>query len=172
MSLLVTVTSRGVSIYNSEKIVQSCYIPARDGECSTDKVVKTYCDVLEIHPSIYDCYTLVGLLMESGKQKIVTEIGDSLCLLDTDGKTLFKVECDDFFLRSISVLFNEISDAERILGRRPMTERQSLKLKRFLVNIFSTASRKVSSFCSPFWGSVNLKRINIVDTLDSPDLYT
>lgn len=167
----MTETSHGVSIYNSEKNDQSCYIPKRNGECSTDKIVCAYCDVLKIRLSVYDWGTSCSLLRETGRQKMIAEVGNCLCLLRTDGEMLHEVKCDDLFLRSVSDLFNEISDAERILGRRPMTELQSLKLKRFLVNMFSTASRKISSFCSPFWGSVNLERINVVDTLDSPDLY-
>ena len=173
MNLLVTETSHGVSIYNSDDVRKSRYIPIPNTGCAIDGIVRTYCDILDIHPIIYnsDPESVARLLAGANRQMMVAEIGNGLCLLGEGGKTLHEVRTDDLFLSAVSVLFKEISDAEKILGRRPMTERQALNLNKFLVNIFSTATRRVDSFCSPFWGSVNLERISVVDTLDGSELY-
>ena len=173
MNLLVTETSNGVSIYNSDNVGQSCYISIHENGCSRNDIVNAYCDILGVAPFVYDDSrdSVVEMLAAIGRQNIAMEVGDSLCLLNSEGRLMSEVRRDDLFLSAISVLFTEVSDAERILGRRPMTERQALKLKRFLVNMFSTATRRVDSFCSPFWGSANLERINVVDTLESLDLY-
>lgn len=170
MNLLVTETFHGVSIYNSDDVRKSRYIPIPNTGCAIEDIVRTYCDILDIHPVIYDSVPDSVARLADG-QMLVAEAGNALCLYGKGGETLHEVRINDLFLSAVSVLFKEISDAEKILGRRPMTERQALNLNKFLVNIFSTATRRVDSFCSPFWGSVNLERINAVDTLDSPDLY-
>lgn len=173
MSLLVTETSHGVSVYNFDNVVKSRYFPMPKGECDGPEVTKCYCDTLGIHPDIYDNSrdSVAKLLADSGKRTVLMEVGDHLSLFDKNGDSLFEVKCDELFLRGVSVLFKEVSDAEKILGRNPMTERQSMKLNRFLVGMFSTATCRIDSFCSPFWGSANLDSINSSDTFEQDDLY-
>lgn len=173
MSLLVTETSHGVSIYNFDNVVKSRYFPIPKGECDSSEVTRCYCDTLGIHPDIYDNSgdSISKLLADNGKRTVLMEVGDHLSLLENNGDSLFDVKCDELFFRGVAVLFKEVSDAEKLFGRNPMTNRQSMKLNRFLVGIFSTATCHVDSFCSPFWGSANLDSINSSDTFEQDDLY-
>lgn len=173
MNLLVTETSHGVSIYNFDNVVKSRYFPIPDIGRTTEDIVGVYCDVLGIHPTVYDIFpdSVARFLVDADRQMLVAEARNSLLLFGEDGKTLHEFRRDELFRSAISVLFKDVTDAERIIGRRPMTERQEFNLNKFLVNIFSTATRRVDTFCSPFWGSADWENISVVDTLENSDLY-